>query len=189
MLKVGTRVLIMHSGQYDNSIAHTGGFIRSRYELTMDTKKPKRYRYGVEIPGFYNRLSDKGLFWFYEDALFVVSGDDPKQETLNNIDIKKVIFSGPKTIILWKDGTKTIVSCNEDDRYDEYAGFCAAVTKKVFGTTSNAKKVMDSHNNDYYTMKKLSEELSKLENTLEGEALLAFGKTILDILNNRKEDK
>lgn len=39
-------------------------------------------------------------------------------------------------------GTKTIVSCGEGDHNDPYAGFCAAVTKRVFGSTSQAKKVL-----------------------------------------------
>mgnify|MGYP000214207295 CR=1 FL=1 len=45
--------------------------------------------------------------------------------------MKKVIFSGPKTIVLWADGTKTIVSCGAGDTYDYYTGFCAAVVKEV----------------------------------------------------------
>ena len=53
-----------------------------------------------------------------------------------------MIYSGPKTIILWTDGTKTIVSCGEGESYDHYTGFCAAVTKKLFGSTSHAKKVL-----------------------------------------------
>ena len=57
-------------------------------------------------------------------------------------DVKKVIFSGPKTIVLWADGTKTIVSCGEADAYDYYSGFCAAVVKKLFGSTTHAKKVL-----------------------------------------------
>lgn len=40
------------------------------------------------------------------------------------------------------DVTKTIVSCGEGDHNDPYAGFCAAVTKRVFGSTSQAKKVL-----------------------------------------------
>ena len=56
--------------------------------------------------------------------------------------MKRVIYNGPKTIILWADGTKTIVSCGEDENYDYYTGFCAAVVKKLFGSTSHAKKVL-----------------------------------------------
>ena len=41
-----------------------------------------------------------------------------------------------------RDGTKTIVSCGAGDTYDYYAGFCAAVVKKLFGSTTHAKKVL-----------------------------------------------
>lgn len=60
-----------------------------------------------------------------------------------SLGVKQVIFSGPKTIVFWMDGTKTIVSCGEGDSNDPYAGFCAAVTKRVFGSTSQAKKVLE----------------------------------------------
>lgn len=57
---------------------------------------------------------------------------------------KQVIFSGPKTIVIWPDDTKTIVSVGEGDEYDEYDGFCAAIVKKMFGSTHRAKKFLDS---------------------------------------------
>ena len=47
--------------------------------------------------------------------------------------IKKVIYNDPATIIIWSDGTKTVVKCMEDEDYDPEKGFMAAVTKKVFG--------------------------------------------------------
>lgn len=57
-------------------------------------------------------------------------------------DVKRVIYSGPKTVVLWADGTKTIVSCGEGETYDHYTGFCAAVVKKLFGSTTHAKKIL-----------------------------------------------
>lgn len=60
---------------------------------------------------------------------------------------KKIIYSGPKTIVLWKDGTKTIVSLSEGDTWDAYSGFCAALMKKIFGSTNHAKTVMRKHSN------------------------------------------
>ena len=54
----------------------------------------------------------------------------------------RVHFSGPKTVIIWDDGTKTIVSVSEDETFDEYAGFCAAIVKKMFGSTTQAKKFL-----------------------------------------------
>lgn len=61
-------------------------------------------------------------------------------------EIKKVIYSGNKTIVLWADNTKTIVSCREGETFDQYMGFCAAVTKKLFGSTSHIKKTIEKKN-------------------------------------------
>ena len=112
---------------------------------------------GVELFQQTNDASSKGLFWFSEDRLA------PANDFLGSVSkimnamncrcsfplhhtgvppVKKVIFSGPKTIVLWADGTKTIVSCGEADSYDYYSSFCAAVVKKLFGSTTHAKKVL-----------------------------------------------
>lgn len=48
-------------------------------------------------------------------------------------DIKKVIFNGPATIILWDDGTKTVVKCKEGDPYSKEAGFALCLLKKMAG--------------------------------------------------------
>lgn len=49
----------------------------------------------------------------------------------SNID--KVIFDDPATVILWRDGTKTVVHAQNGERYDKEKGFAMAVCKKVFG--------------------------------------------------------
>lgn len=45
---------------------------------------------------------------------------------------KQVIFNNPATIIMWEDGTKTIVKCYNEE-FDEEKGFAMAYLKKVFG--------------------------------------------------------
>lgn len=76
------------------------------------------------------------------NATFGVANHTHRSRQTGLPQIKKVIYSGPKTIILWADNTKTIVSCGEADSYDYYSGFCAAVVKKLFGSTTHAKKVL-----------------------------------------------
>lgn len=112
-------------------------------------------RVGVEFAGLKNHASKYGLFWFKKENVTPSLFDAPKRNDaiipaalakafLNftfgapraSLGVKQVIFSGPKTIVFWLDGTKTIVSCGEGDHNDPYAGFCAAVTKRVFGSTS-----------------------------------------------------
>lgn len=46
----------------------------------------------------------------------------------------KVIFNYPATIVLWEDGTKTVVQV-QDERFDEEKGFAMAFMKKVMGNT------------------------------------------------------
>jgi hypothetical protein len=53
--------------------------------------------------------------------------------TINKIpEIKQVIFNPPATIIIWKDGTKTIVKTHNEEFSEEH-GFAMAYLKKVFG--------------------------------------------------------
>lgn len=47
--------------------------------------------------------------------------------------IKKVIFNDPATIVLWMDGTKTIVKCWEGEKFDPEKGLAMAIAKKAMG--------------------------------------------------------
>ena len=58
-------------------------------------------------------------------------------------DIKKICFADNKTVVFWEDGTETVVECAACDKFDKYAGFSAACMKKMFGSTEEAKAVMD----------------------------------------------
>lgn len=55
--------------------------------------------------------------------------------------IKKVIFNGPATIVIWLDGTKTVVKCAEGDKYSKFAGLAIAICKHDLGP--NFKKVFN----------------------------------------------
>ena len=50
-------------------------------------------------------------------------------------DIKRVIFNNPATIVLWSDGTKTVVKCSNNDAFDPEIGLAMAICKKAFGNT------------------------------------------------------
>lgn len=58
-------------------------------------------------------------------------------------DIDRVVFNDPATIVFWEDGTKTVVKCAKDQTFERYAGFIAACAKKMFGSTSRAKAIMN----------------------------------------------
>lgn len=51
-------------------------------------------------------------------------------------EIKKVVFNNPATIILWDDGTKTIVKAHNEE-YDPEKGLAIAIAKKALGNKGN----------------------------------------------------
>lgn len=62
----------------------------------------------------------------------------PSEININNIpEVKKVIFNDPATIVYWKDGTKTVVKCQDGDDFDLEKGFAMAFLKKCWGNKGN----------------------------------------------------
>lgn len=55
---------------------------------------------------------------------------------LRRPQIEKVIFNNPATIVMWTDGTKTIVKC-ENEAFDEEKGLAMAISKKILGNKGN----------------------------------------------------
>lgn len=58
-----------------------------------------------------------------------------------NVSIRKVIFNNPATIVLWSDGTKTVVKCGPDDIFDKEKGLAMAIVKKMAGNDGRFHKV------------------------------------------------
>lgn len=56
-------------------------------------------------------------------------------EMATDHDIERVIFNDPTTIILWKDGAKTVAKAVKGDGYDPEKGFAIAYAKKFGGKT------------------------------------------------------
>ena len=54
------------------------------------------------------------------------------------LQYKRVVFNPPATIVLWEDGTKTVVKCGENDVYDPEKGLALCFMKKALGNTSRA---------------------------------------------------
>lgn len=50
--------------------------------------------------------------------------------------IEKVIFNPPATIIIFKDGSKSVVKCTDNDTWDPEKGFYAAFLKRILGKTT-----------------------------------------------------
>jgi hypothetical protein len=69
-----------------------------------------------------------------------------------NVNIRKVIFNDPATVVLWSDGTKTVVKCGPEDSFDMEKGLAMAIVKKMAGNDNRFHKVFKQ-----YTKKKKKE--------------------------------
>ena len=58
-----------------------------------------------------------------------------------SVEITKVIFNNPATIVFWEDGSKTTVVCQKNDKYDPEKGLAMAILKKMNGNTGSYYKV------------------------------------------------
>ena len=72
-----------------------------------------------------------------------------------SVEVKKVKYSGPCTIVIWADDSKTIVRCQDGDRYSKEVGLLMCLAKKVWGTNTSG-----SNFNDYIS-KVISEKEDK----------------------------
>ena len=63
-----------------------------------------------------------------------------EERFFNYFDIEKVIFNNPATIVIWKDGTKTVVKCN-GEKFDQEKGLAMAISKRALGVGNMYRKV------------------------------------------------
>lgn len=90
--------------------------------------------------------------------------------------IDRVIFNDPATIIIWKDGSKTVVKRSDDDIWDPEKGFCMAIIKKLYGHTSFIKRFMEP--DEEMPILTVEEACEKLKN---------FGKKLKDVMGKGGE--
>lgn len=81
-------------------------------------------------PSYY--LDDIPYKWDERGLLLIDSEDD---------NIKNVIFNDPATIVLWEDGTKTVVKCQDGDTYSKELGLAMCISKKYLGNKGNFNEV------------------------------------------------
>ena len=60
--------------------------------------------------------------------------------------VKNCYFSDDRTIVLWDDGTKTVVQCQPGDQFDPEKGIFAAIAKRAYGNTGKFNDVMRTAN-------------------------------------------
>lgn len=70
----------------------------------------------------------------YDNYILLNSPTFKNKESIMDInDIKEVIFNDPATVVYWKDGSKTVVQCQDGEPFDPEKGLAMAISRKVFG--------------------------------------------------------
>ncbi len=79
-----------------------------------------------------------------------------KRGALENLEIKKVIFNDPATIVFWTDNSKTVVKCGERDTYDPEKGLAMCIVKRYLSNKGNyynkLRKWLDTYEEEEKTM-------------------------------------
>lgn len=127
----------------------------------------------------------------------------PKIEPLRRINlptINKVIFNDPATIIMWADGTKTVVKADKDE-FDPEKGMAMAIAKKVLGNQGNYYETFKKWLPKEDKLKKIYEDAKKQPGYAEkttripicNEIKSAITDLVFEMLDsyhdNKKEDK
>ena len=98
----------------------------------------KRWEESLRMPNSFSSS--------YDAMLAVISAPTDQKLTImptETFEVSRIIRNGPATIVFWKDGTKTVVKKAELSYDDPYAAFCAALAKKLYGTNSRIKKILE----------------------------------------------
>lgn len=62
-----------------------------------------------------------------------------EERFFNYFEIERVIFNPPATIVIWKDGTKTVVKCN-GEKFDQEKGLAMAISKRALAVGNRYHK-------------------------------------------------
>lgn len=91
-------------------------------------------------------ISNKTDYTKYSDKTVL----EIMKNTMGVPDIKYVIFNPPATIVLWADGTKTVVKCQKDkDEYSKEIGLAMCICKKVYGNKGNYNNIFKKFIKEY----------------------------------------
>lgn len=94
--------------------------------------------YDVEIGGYFNFKEVDIINKMYRKNI-----DITKIAAVPSI--KKVIFNNPATIVLWNDGTKTVVKCQNGERFDKEKGLAMCIVKRTLGNKSNYNNIIKKY--------------------------------------------
>lgn len=152
MIRKGTQVVIRANCTKYPGLSGKVGIVTYVPDCVNDN-------FGVAISGKKNKLSKYGYFYLPFDQLSEIHNKDYNQANFNILDllmqtidglilnlsskpfpsIKNIYFNNPVTVVIWDDGTKTIVRCQKQtgDTYSKETGLAMCIAKKSLGNKGN----------------------------------------------------
>lgn len=58
-------------------------------------------------------------------------------------DIRKLVYNGDTTVVLWGDGTKTVVRCSDNDIYDREKALMMCMLERMFDSKTKLKNFLN----------------------------------------------
>ena len=125
-------ITMMHNGRKIKKIL-SPYYTSNEIELVLDMMfcEIKRSYNGIGYAkdyDIYDSVWPVAKYIKYDSTALVKAYDNWCMSNL----IKRVIFSDPCTIVIWNDGTKTIVRCT-DEKFDKEKGLAMCIAKKSLG--------------------------------------------------------
>ena len=104
----------------------------------------------VEIRDITHRVGENPIFKVEVLSPFEKPDLSPfKRYMESKKGIKEVIFNDPATIVMWCDGTKTVVKCQPGDEYNKETGLAMCIAKKYLGNKGNFNEVFKKYIEGY----------------------------------------
>lgn len=98
-------------------------------------------RYGVKAMSIRHNPDSYPFFEGYLIPDVFAQSNAVARRVGRNPEIKKVIFNDPVTVVIWADGTKTVVKCQPGDTYSKETGLALCIAKKFLGNKGNFNEV------------------------------------------------
>lgn len=96
---------------------------------------------------------------------------------------KKIIINPPATIVIWNDGTKTVVKATENDIYDPEKGVALCFFKKYFNALY--RQVLKEANEAYKN--KLEEDAELNNSEMAASLLKGFTVSLTEVTNKARK--
>lgn len=131
--KVHVEIVYMDPIKWTSAIFQKRDAVFGKKELVDEACK-QFFQYAIFRP-------NKSLSKYIRDLHNDYPIDEVKPRETYLPEIKNAYFNNPTTVVLWEDGTKTVVKCQEGDVYSAETGLALCIAKKAMGNMPNFNNV------------------------------------------------